>query len=89
MVLGLATLANDWGATLGVGAVITFYGGIADLISLQIHQMRVKRELPTGIRREFRLKGVEVVPMGELEPAVARGITAYSDSLWMEYGGVR
>ncbi len=84
MGVGIMTLTVDWGATLGVGAVVTFYGGIIDLFSLAAYQRRIKADYPKGIRRSLKLIDVAPVSYSDLRPIVQRGISAYSDSLRAE-----
>jgi hypothetical protein len=81
MAAGLATYSNDYGGTLLVGYFITNVGLIADAISASIYQGTVKRDTPKGIRREWKLRNVTPLAPDEVKPMVARGISAYVDSL--------
>jgi hypothetical protein len=81
MAAGLATYSNDYGGTLLVGYLITNVGLIADAISASIYQGTVKRDTPKGIRREWKLRNVTPLAPDEVKPMVARGISAYVDSL--------
>ena len=84
MAAGLATYSNDYGGTLLVGYLITNVGLIADAISASIYQGTVKRDTPKGIRREWKLRNVTPLAPDEVTPMVARGISAYVDSLRAE-----
>lgn len=84
MAAGLATYSNDYGGTLLVGYLITNVGLIADVISASIYQGTVKRDTPKGIRREWKLRNVTPLAPDEVSPMVARGISAYVDSLRAE-----
>lgn len=84
MAAGLATYSNDYGGTLLVGYLITNVGLIADVISASIYQGTVKRDTPKGIRREWKLRNVTPLAPDEVKPMVARGISAYVDSLRAE-----
>jgi hypothetical protein len=84
MAAGLATYSNDYGGTLLVGYLITNVGLIADAISASIYQGTVKRDTPKGIRREWKLRNVTPLAPDEVSPMVARGISAYVDSLGAE-----
>jgi len=81
MAAGLVTLSIDYGGTLFVGYLITNVGLIADGISASIHRGNVKRDTPKGIRREWKLRNVTPLATDEVSPMVARGISAYVDSL--------
>ena len=84
MAAGLVTASSDYGGTLLVGYLITNVGLIADGISASIHQGNVKRDTPKGIRREGKLRNVTPLAPDEVSPMVARGISAYVDSLRAE-----
>jgi hypothetical protein len=84
MTAGLVTAYNDYGATLLVGYLITNVGLIADGISASIHRGNVKRDTPKGIRREWKLRNVTPLAPDQVKPMVARGISAYVDSLRAE-----
>ena len=81
MAAGLVSLSIDYGGTLFVGYLITNVGLIADGISASIHRGNVKRDTPKGIRREWKLRNVTPLATDEVSPMVARGISAYVDSL--------
>lgn len=81
MAAGLFTIYIDYGGTLLVGYLITNVGLIADGISASIHRGNVKRDTPKGIRREWKLRNVAPLAPDEVSPMVARGISAYVDSL--------
>ena len=84
MAAGLVTLSIDYGGTLFVGYLITNVGLIADGISASIHRGNVKRDTPKGIRREWKLRNVTPLAPDQVKPMVARGISAYVDSLRAE-----
>lgn len=84
MAAGVVTLSIDYGGTLLIGLLATNVGLIADGISSNIHQGNVKRDTPKGIRREWKLRNVTPLAPDEVSPMVARGISAYVDSLRAE-----
>lgn len=88
MAAGLVTASNDYGGTLLVGYLITNVGLIADGVSASIHQGNVRRDTPKGIRREWKLRDVAPLAPDEVSPMVARGISAYVDSLRADQGEV-